>query len=344
MKRYITAAAFALTAALCCSCSEKKNDGNGSYETLTTAEITTEVQTTATEAAATTTSVTTTATVTERVVTTVKSADELSFTKEDLCALDPAVLCKDSRRRSGEHYEERYSEVSDSYESHLYRFCIDEDAQIAWSTQRDLKDHTMSMETFDYINSAYKVVGRFGGNFSITDTWNFMAVSPIYFIGDVFYNSVPGPAVSEDSDFVITDERYRDDVKVACISGSYTEKTFGRDEESKRYYDKEIDLATGLVVYCRIYDENGKLISVGQYNNLKFGDEAVSPMDQYQFREYLDQNCEPEIPDPNIPVIEDRPIYSVSVLDSEIKRMPEVWKDIMSPDEYAVYNKNGIID
>ena len=153
MKRYITAAAFALTAALCCSCSEKKNDGNGSSEMLTTAEITTEVQTTATEAAATTTSVTITATVTERVVTTVKSADELSFTKEDLYALDPAVLCKDSRRRSGEHYEERYSEVSDSYESHLYRFCIDEDAQIAWSTQRDLKDHTMSMETFDYIKT-----------------------------------------------------------------------------------------------------------------------------------------------------------------------------------------------
>ena len=341
MKRYIAAAVLAMAAAICCSCSGEKQERERPSEAVTAAATEAPVTTTENVTAVVTTIATTS--VTERVVTTAKSAEELSFTKEELYGLDPAQLCKDIGRRSGEHYEERYIESSDSYEGHIYRFSIDEDAQTAWITERKVDGHRMGEESFKYLNSAYCTDGRYGGSFTITDRWDHMPVSAIHIMGDVFFNYVPGPAVSEDDDFVITDERYRGDVKVACVSGSYIEKNLDRSEEVKRYYDKEIDLATGLTVYCATYDENGKLISVGQYNDLKFGDEAVPPMDQYQFRKYLDENCKPQLP-VDSPTPDGLPMYEVSVFDSEIKRMPEVWKDIMSPENYEYFQKNGILN
>ena len=314
MKGYITLLLSALTAVLCC----------GSCSSNSRSESTSEAATSAVTTEAATDNVTTEQTIE---ATTAKAAEDVSFTKADLAALDPSVLCVDYEKRSGEYHHMYYDPISDTDVHEDITFFIDEPAQTGYQSYTT---DNGSGDEIKYLSSVYSISIK-DGKYRITDRYIELendGCAHIKFFGDPFYYGVPSSAVADDDNYEITGESERNGRRVACISGSYT----FRDEDVPRlrYYNKEIDLDTGICLFYECYDEDGRTVLREEYTDLRFGDEAVPPRSRQEMKEYIVSSglaSEEGYSDKT---------FDLSVLDSDTGLMPEAWESVLSPDQWEV--------
>lgn len=130
-----------------------------------------------------------------------------------------------------------------------------------------------------------------------------------------FSYCIPLNSEADYADYDITGEKNKNGRRIACLSRIY-DNSF---EEAKRY-DAEIDLDTGMCVASGQYDQSGRLLRYVSYEDIKYGDEALSPKTQYEVKELIESGG----------YTQGMLSHDLSVLDGEIKLMPEIYDGFVS--------------
>ena len=331
MKKYTALLLSALIAVpLCCSCSEKSTGSSSEAETA--AAETTESETTALQ--------TTAEAVTTVAVTTDKQT-EMSFTKEDLRALDLTEIC--NGRISGVCCVKDFDEDSGSYTDERYEFAIDNNIQTGWvwGQVMDADGQTVK-NVFDYEISVYSINGtesyeRYDSetktrvrsetperSYEFRDHYTAYVggVAPVHLSAENFRYCIESNYTISDDDFDIIGEKTEDGRRIACIS-----RTYDSGSEGGTRYDSEIDLDTGMCVASGLYDHSGRLLRYVSYEDIKYGDEALPPKTQQEVKELIESGG----------YTQGMFCHDLSVLDGEIKLMPEVFDGFISC-ENALWN------
>ena len=331
MKRYTALLLSALTALSAgCSCSEKSRESSSEAD-ITTSE-TTEAETTAVQ---TTAESTTTAEVTTEKPT------EKALTGEDLAALDLAELC--GGRISGVCLIQAFNESSGSYTDERYEFAIDDNIQTGWvSGQIKDKDGQILRNVFDYEISVYSVNGAESYESYNTETQKTeLSDKPMksYTLRDHYTAYVGGLAIpihlsSETFSFSLSQkgDTYYDDCKITGEKNENGRHTvcvrLTSESDNKEYgrrFDYEIDLDTGMYVAEEMHDLNGRLLRSVRYEDVKFGDEALPPKDQHEVKDFIESGG----------YTAGLFSHPLSVLDGEIKPMPDIFDGFNSYENYV---------